>query len=133
MRIGVNDEENQVTDMSNKPWLQSYPEGVPEFSDVDAYDSVVDLFEESISKFGSNESFISMGKSITYAELDEQSKAFAAWLQNSGKFEKGDRVAVMMPNLLQYPIAVFGILRALSLLKTSRTRWSAHSTIATSM
>ena len=98
--------------MTEKPWLQSYPEGVPEFSDIDAYDSVVDLFEESIEKFRDNTAFISMGASITFGELDEYSKAFAAWLQATGKFEKGDRVAVMMPNLLQYPIAVFGILRA---------------------
>jgi len=98
--------------MTEKPWLQSYPDGVPEFSDIDAYDSVVDLFEESIEKFRDNTAFISMGASITFGELDEYSKAFAAWLQATGKFEKGDRVAVMMPNLLQYPIAVFGILRA---------------------
>ena len=98
--------------MTDKPWLQSYPEGVPEFADVDAYDSVVDLFEESIEKFRDRPSFVSMGASITFGELDDQSKAFAAWLQASGKFEKGDRIALMMPNLLQYPIAVLGILRA---------------------
>jgi len=98
--------------MTEKPWLQSYPAGVPEFADVDAYDSVVDLFEESIEKFRDRPAFVSMGASITFGELDEYSKAFAAWLQASGKFEKGDRIAVMMPNLLQYPIAAFGILRA---------------------
>ena len=98
--------------MTEKPWLQSYPEGVPEFADVDAYDSVVDLFEESVEKFRDKTAFVSMGASITFGELDDYSKAFAAWLQASGKFEKGDRVAVMMPNLLQYPITVFGLLRA---------------------
>jgi len=98
--------------MTAKPWLNSYPEGVPEFADVDAYDSVVDLFEESVEKFRDNTAFISMGASITFGELDDYSKAFAAWLQVTGKFEKGDRVAVMMPNLLQYPIVVFGLLRA---------------------
>ena len=98
--------------MTEKPWLQSYPAGVPEFADVDAYDSVVDLFEESIEKFRDRPAFVSMGASITFGELDDYSKAFAAWLQASGKFEKGDRIAVMMPNLLQYPIAAFGILRA---------------------
>jgi len=98
--------------MTAKPWLSSYPEGVPEFADIDAYDNVVDLFNESVEKFRDKTAFISMGVSITFGELDDHSKAFAAWLQASGKFEKGDRVVVMMPNLLQYPIAVFGLLRA---------------------
>ena len=98
--------------MTAKPWLSSYPEGVPEFADIDAYDSVVDLFNESVEKFRDKTAFISMGASITFGELDDYSKAFAAWLQASGKFEKGDRVVVMMPNLLQYPIAVVGLLRA---------------------
>ncbi len=98
--------------MTEKPWLQSYPEGVPEFADIDAYDSVVDLFNESVEKFKDNVAFESMGASMTFGELDDYSRAFAAWIQSTGKFSKGDRVALMMPNLLQYPIAVFGILRA---------------------
>lgn len=98
--------------MTAKPWLSSYPEGVPEFADIDAYNSIVEVMEESVEKFRDNVAFVSMGASITFGELDEQSKAFAAWIQASGKFQKGDRIAVMMPNLLQYPIAVFGILRA---------------------
>lgn len=98
--------------MNAKPWLSSYPQGVPEFADVDAYDSVVDLIDESIEKFRDKTAFVSMGASITFGELDEYSKAFAAWIQATGKFQKGDRVAVMMPNLLQYPITVFGLLRA---------------------
>ncbi len=98
--------------MTAKPWLSSYPEGVPEFADIDAYNSIVEVMEESVEKFRDNVAFVSMGASITFGELDEQSKAFAAWIQASGKFQKGDRIAVMMPNLLQYPITVFGILRA---------------------
>ena len=98
--------------MNAKPWLDSYPEGVPEFADIDAYNSVVEVLDESVEKFRDKTAFVSMGASITYGELDDYSKAFAAWLQASGKFQKGDRVAVMMPNLLQYPIAVFGLLRA---------------------
>lgn len=98
--------------MTAKPWLSSYPEGVPEFADIDAYNSVVDVIDESVEKFRDRTAFVSMGASLTFGELDDQSKAFAAWIQASGKFQKGDRVAVMMPNLLQYPIAVFGILRA---------------------
>ena len=98
--------------MTEKPWLQSYPEGVPEYADIDAYNSVVELFDESVEQFRDNTAFISMGKSITFGELDEYSRAFAAWIQASGKFKKGDRIALMMPNTLQYPIAVFGLLRA---------------------
>jgi len=98
--------------MNEKPWLQSYPDGVPEFADIDAYNSVVEVFEESVGKYRDKVAFISMGASITYGELDDHSKAFAAWLHSTGKFDKGDRIAIMMPNLLQYPIAVFGILRA---------------------
>jgi len=92
--------------------LEQKPQSGKKFADIDAYDSVVDLFNESVEKFRDKTAFISMGASITFGELDDYSKAFAAWLQASGKFEKGDRVVVMMPNLLQYPIAVFGLLRA---------------------
>ena len=98
--------------MTAKPWLDSYPEGVPEFADIDAYDSVVDVLAESVKKFHDKVAFVSMGASITFGELDDYANAFAAWIQASGKFQKGDRVAVMMPNLLQYPITVFGLLRA---------------------
>ena len=98
--------------MTEKPWLSSYPAGVPEYADIDAYQSVVDIFEESISKFRDKVAFLSMGAEITYGDLDNYSQALANWIHASGKFEKGDRIAVMMPNLLQYPIAVLGILRA---------------------
>lgn len=98
--------------MIEKPWLNSYPEGVPEFIDTDAYQNIVDMFEESIDRFRDKPAFVSMGSEITYGELDDHSKAFAAWLQANEKLSKGDRIAVMMPNLLQYPIAIFGLLRA---------------------
>ncbi len=98
--------------MIEKPWLNSYPEGVPEFVDTDAYKNIVEMFEESVERFRDKPAFVSMGVEISYGELDDHSKAFAAWLQSTGKFSRGDRVALMMPNLLQYPIAVFGILRA---------------------
>lgn len=98
--------------MTEKPWLKSYPTGVAEFIDVDAYQSVVEIFEESIEKFRNNIAYSSMGAEITYGELDQYSQALSNWLMATGKFTKGDRVAVMMPNLLQYPIAVLGILRA---------------------
>ncbi|MFR9718546.1 long-chain-fatty-acid--CoA ligase FadD [Aeromonas diversa] len=95
-----------------KVWLKRYPEGVPAEIDPDKYGSLVEMFEESVSKFADLPAFVNMGQTITYRRLEEQSRAFAAYLQGELKLERGDRVAVMMPNLLQYPIAVFGILRA---------------------
>ncbi|SDJ55310.1 AMP-binding enzyme, partial [Ferrimonas sediminum] len=95
-----------------KVWLTSYPEGVPAEIDADKFASLVDLFEQSVSRYGDKPAFINMGKSITYNELDRLSRDFAAYLQQELKLEKGDRVAIMMPNLIQYPVALFGVLRA---------------------
>ena len=94
-----------------KIWLKNYDPSVPADIDPDRYSSIVDIFEQSIEKFSANVSYINMGKSITFAELDGLSRDFAAYLQNSG-LKKGDAVAIMMPNLIQYPVALFGILRA---------------------
>ena len=94
-----------------KLWLDSYAEGMPKEIDADSSPSLMHIFEAAVSKFSNNQAFINMGKSITFAELDVLSKQFAAYLQNSG-LKKGDAVAIMMPNLLQYPVALFGILRA---------------------
>lgn len=94
-----------------KIWLKNYDPRVPADIDPDRYSSIVDIFEQSIEKYATNVSYINMGKSITFAELDKLSRDFAAYLQNSG-LKKGDAVAIMMPNLLQYPVALFGILRA---------------------
>ena len=93
-------------------WLKRYPEGVPAEINPDQYGSLVEMFEASVNQFADQPAFVNMGQTITYRRLEEQSRAFAAYLQNELKLGKGDRVAVMMPNLLQYPIAVFGILRA---------------------
>jgi len=98
--------------MIEKPWLKSYPQGVPEHVNLEEYSSIVALFEESVKKYRDKVAFVSMGAELTYGELDELSLSFAKWIQATGKFEQGDRIAIMMPNLLQYPIAVFGILRA---------------------
>ncbi len=95
-----------------KVWLKRYPEGVPAEINPDQYSSLVEMFEESVTEFADQPAFVNMGQTITYRRLEEQSRAFAAYLQNDLKLSQGDRVAVMMPNLLQYPIAVFGILRA---------------------
>lgn len=94
-----------------KIWLEHYDSRVAPEIDPDRYSSVVDIFEQSVKKYADNTAFINMGKSITFAELDRESRQFAAYLQNSG-LKKGDAVAIMMPNALQYPVAMFGILRA---------------------
>lgn len=95
-----------------KAWLKNYPEGVPEEIDPLHYKSLLELFEETLEKYADNVAFINMGKSMTYREIDEKSKAFAAYLQQDLKLKKGDSVALMMPNLLQYPICIIGVLRA---------------------
>ncbi|MBE7523003.1 MAG: long-chain-fatty-acid--CoA ligase [Burkholderiales bacterium] len=95
----------------DKIWLKQYPPGVPAEIDVGEYASVRDVFDESVARFASRPSFTCMGKSISFAELDTLSAAFGAWLQGIGG-GKGTRVALMMPNILQYPVCLFGTLRA---------------------
>jgi long-chain acyl-CoA synthetase len=94
-----------------KIWLKSYPKGVPVDINADAYRSIAHLFDANIGKYRSRPAYICMGKTITFDDVNRLSTAFGAWLQSKG-LAKGARVAVMMPNVLQYPIAVFGILRA---------------------
>ncbi len=94
------------------PWLHSYPQGVPAEIDADKFASIGDVFARSCDKFRSLAAFSCMGKTITYDDLDRQTLALAGYLQGVLKLQKGDRVAIMMPNILQYPVAVFGILRA---------------------
>ncbi|MEN0040511.1 MAG: AMP-binding protein, partial [Pseudomonadota bacterium] len=94
-----------------KSWLKNYPDGVPHEVDLSRYASLVELMDESFSKYRDDNAYVFMDKFITYKELDEQSAAFGAYLQSLG-LEKGDRVAIMLPNVLQYPIACCGILRA---------------------
>ncbi|NCN27719.1 AMP-binding protein [bacterium] len=97
--------------MSDNPWLKSYPKNVPLEIDADSYASIVELFEKSCQKFPENVSYHNMGKDMTYAELEKLSGYFAAYLQSLG-LKKGDRIAIQMPNLLQYPVCMFGALRA---------------------
>ena len=94
-----------------KTWLKQYPAGVPEQIDLSQYASLTALIEEAFKKYAALSAYKFMGKSFSFAQVDEQSRAFAAYLQSQG-LEKGDRVAIMMPNVPQYPIAVAGILRA---------------------
>ncbi|MBN8211983.1 MAG: long-chain fatty acid--CoA ligase [Xanthomonadales bacterium] len=95
-----------------RPWLASYPAGVPQQIDPDEYPSIVSVLQSSLEKYRDRPAFSNMGRSITYAEVDEYSRQFAAYLLGELKLKKGDRVAIMMPNCLQYPIAIFGVLRA---------------------
>jgi len=95
----------------DKIWLKSYPPGVPADIDPDQYGSLVQLLEESFHKYAANKAFVCMDTFLTYGELDTMSRRLAAWLQSRG-LQKGARVAVMMPNVLQYPVALAAILRA---------------------
>ena len=95
----------------DKIWIKNYPPGVPAEISISHISSLVDLFEEACRKYADKVAYISMGKEMTYRELDSLSRDFAGWLQSLG-MGKGDRVALMMPNLLQYPVALFGTLRA---------------------
>ena len=95
----------------DKPWLKHYPAGVPAEIDVGQYETVSQVLEESMKKYAARTAFICMGKSITYGQLDTLSKNLAAWLQSRG-LAVGSRVAVMMPNIMQYPVCVAAILRA---------------------
>ena len=95
----------------DKVWLKSYPAGVPAEIDVTQYESVREVLEDSCAKYGSRRAYSCMGRAITFDELDALSAAFGAFLQARG-LAKGARVALMMPNILQYPICLFGVLRA---------------------
>ncbi|HET6432380.1 AMP-binding protein [Dyella sp.] len=99
--------------MSNeRPWLDNYPDGVPAQIDMSAYASVVAVLEEAFERFKDRPAFASFGKKLSYGQIDALSAHFAAYLTGELKLVKGDRIAIMMPNVLQYPIALFGALRA---------------------
>ncbi len=109
----MNATANTLTGSSrDHPWLHSYPQGVPVEIDADKFASISEVFAQSCEKFRSLAAFSCMGKTMTYDDLDCQTLALAGYLQGVLKLQKGDRVAIMMPNILQYPVAVFGILRA---------------------
>jgi len=101
-----------LEDAVEKVWLEQYPEGIPAEVDVDRYASLEKILAQSCARFAELPAYRNMGVSITYGELDEASRAFGAYLQKTVGLARGDRVAIMMPNLLQYPIALFGALRA---------------------
>lgn len=97
---------------ANKPWLANYPSGVPSEIDPEAYRSLVALLEDSVRRFPDRPAFRAFGDTLSYSDLDRYSRTFAAYLQQSLGLIKGERIAIMMPNILQYPFVLFGALRA---------------------
>ncbi|BDT77112.1 long-chain-fatty-acid--CoA ligase [Polynucleobacter yangtzensis] len=95
----------------SKPWLKNYPEGVPHDVDISAYSSLLQMFDEAFERFPNRRACEYLGKYLTYSELDQHSRHFAAYLQNIG-LEPGARIAIMLPNVMQYQIAMLGVLRA---------------------
>ncbi|HET6564729.1 MAG TPA: AMP-binding protein [Xanthomonadales bacterium] len=95
----------------NKPWLVNYPKGVPAEIDLGEFASILEIFDRSCERFATRNAFCNFKTHMTYAELNRQTRNFAAYLQQQG-LKKGDRIALMMPNILQYPVALFGALRA---------------------
>ncbi|HSD00132.1 MAG TPA: AMP-binding protein [Casimicrobiaceae bacterium] len=96
----------------DKIWLEHYPAGVPHEIDPGTYTSLAHLFEASCARFAGRPAFSSMGTTLTYADIEQKTRDFAAYLQHECRLAPGDRVALMMPNVLQYPVALFGALRA---------------------
>jgi long-chain acyl-CoA synthetase len=97
---------------TQRPWLASYPPGVPATIDMHAYRSLAHVLESACERFHHRPAFANMGRTLRYADIDRLSRNFASYLRNVLKLEKGDRVAIMLPNELQYPVAIFGALRA---------------------
>ncbi|WMD21003.1 AMP-binding protein [Achromobacter seleniivolatilans] len=106
-------------------WQKSYPYGVPAEIEMDGVTTLVSIVQESCRRFPDKTAYISMGRAITYAELDVLTRSFAAWLHANG-FRHGDRIALMMPNLLQYPVCLFGALRAGCIVVNCNPLYTAH-------
>lgn len=98
--------------MNEQFFQERYPEGYPASIDPDKYESVVEIFNGFVKRYADKPAFTCLGQTMTYAELEKQSAAFASYLQNNTTLESGDRIAVQLPNILQYPVVVFGALRA---------------------
>src|SRR3990167_4885353 len=105
-------ELNMKAQTVDKVWLKSYAPGVPAVINPDAYQSLVEIFSESCQRYHDLPAYYNMGKTMTYADIDFYSNQFAAYLQHDLKLTKGDRIAIMLPNILQYPIVMFGALKA---------------------
>ena len=96
----------------DRPWLNSYPQGVNADIDINKYNSVVEIFDSSVKDYASRPAFSNFGKTLSYTEFEQATTCLAAYLQKTLGLQKGDRVAIMMPNLLQNPVSIFGVLRA---------------------
>ena len=109
----------------DKPWLNRYPEGVPAEIDLSAYSSILDLLHQSLELYADRPAYMNFGKEISFGELDRLSRDFAAYLQDLG-LQKGDRIALMMPNIMQYPVAIFGALRARMVIVNTNPLYTAR-------
>jgi long-chain acyl-CoA synthetase len=109
-----------------KIWLKHYPAGVPEEINPNEHSSLVDMLHRCCEDLGDAPAYTNMGKTISYRELEKLTRDFAAWLQYTAKLERGDRVALMMPNLLQYPVALFGAMRAGLTIVNTNPLYTAH-------
>lgn len=109
-----------------KIWLKSYPKGMPETVNVSPDVSVIDVFKQSVKRYGSSPAVSNFGVELTYAELDHRSDHFAAFCQNELKLQKGDRLAIMMPNLIQYLVALYGAFKAGLVIVNVNPMYTAH-------
>ena len=107
-------------------WLTAYPSGVPREVDPSVYPSLKHLFESSCEKYAGAPAFTNMNATLSFSQLEEVSRAFAAWLRHKSGLQPGDRIALMMPNILQYPIAMFGALRAGLVIVNTNPLYTAH-------
>ena len=109
-----------------KIWLKNYPAGIGPEIDPNDYQSLIDIYDEAVRKFPSNKAFTNMGVSLTFTELDQKVNHFASFLQNELKLKKGDRIAIQMPNLLQFPVAAFAALRVGLTIVNTNPLYTAH-------
>ncbi|WP_413293723.1 AMP-binding protein [Bdellovibrio sp. HCB185ZH] len=109
-----------------KIWLKNYPAGIGPEIDPNEYQSLTDIYDEAVRKFSSRKAFTNMGVSLTFAELDQKVNHFASFLQNELKLKKGDRIAIQMPNLLQFPVAAFAALRVGLTIVNTNPLYTAH-------
>ncbi|WP_053404770.1 AMP-binding protein [Persicobacter sp. CCB-QB2] len=112
--------------MNNKPWLQNYPQGVSEHINPAVYTNLIELIEEAVNTYGEQIAFENMGAAMTFNQIDQLSDDFAAYLQQSLGLKKGDRIAIQMPNLLQYPIVMFGALKAGLIVVNTNPLYTTH-------
>ena len=101
-----------MDEFANKPWLKSYPKGVSDKINFDEFNSLVDMFEKTVKRFHNKSAFTNFGVTLTFNQIHHKSTNLSAFFQNELKLNKGSIVSIMMPNLLQYPICTFGILKA---------------------